>query len=467
MEKDLLRDFVNQTLDVELIEIVVMLGDMCIQKADVGSLHSTAQRKLVLEYKASLPIGHPPFVSVANKEKGFTLWAKTSDGWTFRTHLFEIRPTTFYPKEGSARWRAEMLDAYLIRKLAQPVVQSECFGYIDKLDCYFDKSTEIYDEHGGHQGGRRDWLQLKNETATSEVRQDDGDWSTFKVVSNDTITADELQLEVNSLLGALSLRMARRILGLCNRSVFGNTEEMCFSGLNMGQVRHSANQPLVPLVMPNNAGTAFIDTAQRFIKNNPDPNLFNLLFSVWDGEILSREIHRLQTAIALERFSKHINNHMKKEGNSKSDLEKVQTEEEASFYDLKKKVSKIVEKLESKFPGHLKRLSNVIMRTALNDATPAIKAAGEYMGLEFTRKELKYWRDMRHPAAHGETQFDYKEEDFYACLSMLYRLTLAFVGWTGPRVFYGADTPPPKLPTVDKPVQTFNLGDIDEINISF
>jgi hypothetical protein len=467
MEKDFLKDFIEQQLDIELAEIVVMFDDVPIQKAYRGSLHATSQRKLFLEYKALLPPGHPPFTSIANQEKGFKIWAKSADGWIFSTHLFEIRPATFYPKEGQSQWRAELLEAFLTRKLEHAAVQSECFGYIDKLDCYFDRNTEFYGENGEHRGGSRDWLQVVNETATSEVRAGQGDWSTFKVVGNEGITLPEFQLEVNSLLRALSLRMARRIQAVCNRSVFDNVEQLCFSGFNMGQIRHTGNQPLVPLVLTNNGGTVFIDTVQRFFKKNHDPKLLNLLFLVWDGETLSREGHRLQTAIALESFSKYINSLMKKEGQQQTEAEKTQVEEESSFYDLKKKVSGIVENLEWKFPGHLKRLANSVMRTPLNDSTPAIKAAGEYMGFEFSGQELKHWRDMRHPAAHGDSQFDYKEEDFYSCLSMLHRLVLNFVGWKGPRVYYGLDTPPRRPATVEKPVQTFDLGDIDEMHISF
>lgn len=470
IDRDLLLEYVSHQLDLELLDVTVIFADRIIQKADAGRLYTSAQKRLRIEYQSAPPFGHPPFNSIASKQ-GLTVRARTEDGWYFETRLFEIRPKNFNLKLGFCSWNAGVLEAYLQRRIEEPRTNSEFFAFIDALDCTFDRNTTYLNEQGESRGGIRDWLQVETDATRSIILQGEGDWSTMSVVARKQLSLTDFDLENKTLLQALSLRMGRRIEPVGTRVFVDRTEQLSFSGFRMSRLRHTGNFPLVPLVMLNNGGTAFIETAQKFFKANKDLKMIKLLFSVWDGEPMSREIHRLQTAIALESMSKYINKLKQKDGKPDTPAEIIRQKEEAEFRTLTKDAEKLLDSMKAN-PNHLKRLKGVIGRTSLNDATPAIRSAGENLGLAFTAEELKCWRNMRNPAAHGDPEnYDPDEKDFWACQSMLYRLVLASIGWAGPRVHYGLDAPPPPPPAtsvpIQGPVQVIDMSEVNEISIGW
>lgn len=459
MNTDLLTDFIDGRLDLEIVAVTISLDGVVVQEASNGRLYTSPQRQLIFQYRAAPLPGHFPLASISNLN-GLTIRGTTVDGWHFETFLFEVAPTSFFSKLGYAEWRAVLLECFLLRKRQEIKGSFQYLGIIDPLDCLFEKSTHWVSDDGKQSKSSLDWLQVQNSKALIEVRKGDENWSTVKVDMIEGEGVPQLNNEVKTILKALSLRMGKRVEAVACRSMSDEVEQLCFSGYNMARLRHSGAQPLVPLVMTSGGGSAFLGVAQNFFKTNQDPKILSTLCSVWDGELLSRENHRLQMAIAVEAIARYINK--LKRGEVKTEAERVRKEEEEVFSKLKTKVIGLIDTIEWNL-GQLARLKNVVSRTSLNDTGPAIMAAGEALGLSFSAQELQYWRKMRNPATHGEQEeFDPEEKDFYACQSILYRMVLALVGWTGPRMLYGLDPTPPAPQSNQKPVQVFDLGDIDE-----
>lgn len=270
---------------------------------------------------------------------------------------------------------------------------------------------------------------------TIQVHQGESNFSKLKVEARRSVLLHEFNDEWKPFLDALSLRMGRRIDVLAALVSFGSNEFVHLFGFNKIRLKHSGKNPLVPLVVLNSMGSRFIEAAYQFLLWNKESPIIDFLYSIWDAELISRENHRLHTAIAIEGFSKHVNK--LEPGSRCTQAELRRKEEEKHFKELKIKVLDLVKTIEFE-AGHLNRMTKLIQRASLNDTSPAIKSAGESLGIIFSEDELRCWREMRHPLAHGDkVNFDEHEQDFFALQSMLYRMILFLIGWFGPVVPYG------------------------------
>ncbi len=428
---DLLSAFAERRFDLQLEGVEVRSGNQIVLQSKSGRLFGTPQKKLLLEFNAPQIAGRFP-MDILGSDDGFDVTAKAPNGWSFSTFLFMFVPMA-HLGQGMVEWRAEMLQVSLQRASSNASENFNYIGFIDQLDVGFENGSVRLNEFGKEQQSL-DWLEIVGADAKSTVRRGEKSWSTVQVTMDFKHGREKFHSEIKATLNGLSLRMGRRLDHFCAYSAYPDSELLSFSGFSFSRPPHSGNQPLIPLILDDKLGSTFIALAKDFSQKQVNSKVMDLLYSVWDAELVSRENHRLQIAIALESLAKSINKANK--GKPKSDVKKAIEEDEEKFYLVRAAAVKLFDTLEGK-PGHVQRLKNVVERTSLNDSGPSIQTAAASLGLSFSDQETHLWRKMRHPAAHGDGQdFEQKETDFYACQSMLYRLVLLLIGWTGPRIKY-------------------------------
>ncbi|MBX9948744.1 MAG: hypothetical protein K2Y39_06265 [Candidatus Obscuribacterales bacterium] len=462
MKNELCTSFVEGDLDEELVHIEVVKAGSVLVESSYGRLFMSPTNKLTLHLHApSIPGNFP--TKDYGEFNGLQVVGTTRSGWKFNTLVFLMKPLSYLPGEDMAVWSMEPFEVVLQRttegELQSPIRYS---GLIDKIDCLFDKSTTRMVEGSTRPSISLDWSEIKSAEYSIRLYRGDSTWSILEIEMQSNASVEDFNNVLQSFLNALSLRMGKRVDVLATKITHGRTETSHLAGFHMTRLKHTGNNPIVPLVMRNNMGSNFLMAAMEFFRENQNSAVINFLYSVWDAELVSRENHRLQLAIALEGFSKYVNK--LQPGPLCTPAEVKRKADEEKFSKLKDEAVKLIDSIEFD-EGHRNRLKNVVKRASLNDSGPMIRSAGECLGINFMDDELKCWRSMRHAAAHGDNStFDETESDFFALQSMLYRLVLRLVGWSGPVVPYGQYAKYVTKPDHEEPVvQTINLSTIKAI----
>jgi hypothetical protein len=457
-EHELLTAFAECRLDLQINNIEVRVGQRLVLRAERGRLYSTPQKKLLLEFQAApVPVSFP--MDPLGSYEGFIVNATADEDWLISTTLFLITPIAYHKIEMMVDWRSETWEVILQRNNNSNLVGLEYLGLVDKLECLFENGT-VRETKSGRNKDALDWLELQTAGVNVQVHQGENTWSYVTVQMGQHYEISRFGSEVSATLNAISLRMGKRTEAFAAHWKSSKSEQLCLSGFHYSRPTHSGNAPMIPLILRDNQGSNFIALAKEYFLKQADSKIMSTLCALWDAELVSRENHRLQIAIAVESLSTYINKLHRK--SAQTEANKARKTEEKTFSELKDKALKLLAPLAGK-PGHITRLKNVIARTALNDAGPRIQDAGERLGLTFCAEEIQLWRAMRNPAAHGDQrEFEPHENDFFACQSMLYRMILAMIGWTGPRNHFGPFDPKPVRKAFTEPItHSFNLNDID------
>lgn len=461
MSIDLSSQFVQGKLDEELVEIEVRNSTSALLRSSHGRLFMAAGNKLTMHIHASSIPGKFPTDDYGEFD-GLMIDGVTRSGWRFSTLVFLLKPLSYLPEKDLAVWSTEPFEVELQRTIeGEAKDQIRYVGFIDKIDCLFDKSSTRMLEGSTRPSTSLDWSEIKSEDYSIRLDRGDSTWSILEIEMRFNSSVADFTNVVQGFLNALSLRMGRRVDVLATKIIHGRTETRHLAGFHMTRLKHTGNNPIVPLVLRNGMGSNFLVAAMEYFRSNQNSAVFDYLNSVWDAELVSRENHRLQLAIALEGLSKYVNKLQPGPLCTPAELKRKADEEK--FSKLKDEAVKLIDSIEFD-EGHRNRLINVVKRASLNDSGPMIRSAGECLGINFTDDELKCWRLMRHAAAHGDnSSFDETEGDFFALQSMLYRLVLRLVGWSGPVVPYGQYAKYVTKTDHEKPVQIINLSTVKEI----
>jgi len=462
MVNELCTSFVKGVLDEELVHVEVMNAGSVLLKSAHGRLFMTPANKLTLHVHApSIPGKFP--TKDYGEFNGLQVAGTTRSGWKLKTFVFLLKPLSYIPEEDVAVWSMEPFEVELQRCVPEQAegVASH-YALIDRLDCLFELGSTRISSDGKCSSVALDWLQAETSSASIQLHRGDAEWSRLRLEAQPQVNPVDLCREVQLFLKALSVRMGRRIDAVATNIKHGNVEAVQLAAFHLTRLKHSGNTPIVPLTLRNGLGSDFLKLTMEYFRTNDQSPVLEYLYSVWDGELISRENHRLQLAIAIEGLSKYVN--QLPPGDPCTQTELKRRAEEKQFSKLKDEALALIDAI--KFDeGHLKRLKNVIKRASLNDASPMIKSAGESLGITFCEEELKCWRSMRNGPAHGALgKFDETEADFWACQSMLYRMILCLIGWSGPVMPYGSYAKYVRRDDEsERPAQVFNLSSIKEI----
>jgi len=468
MINDIGTRFLEGCLDEQLTKIEIRNANSIVLQSSTGRLFTTSDNKLTMHVHASSIQGKFP-TNDYEEFNGLQVVGTTQSGWKLKSFVFLLKPLSYMAKEDMALWSMEPFEVELQRFVPdQEQTFSSYDALIDKVDCLFELGTTRMSPEGKASSMALDWLRVETELANIQLHRGDSQWSTVRLeAARQQLTAAELEQEAHLFLRALSLRMGRRIDALATTIKHRNVEVVQLGALNNSMLRHSGNTPLIPLIIRNGLGSTFIKLSMDHLRSNDQSAVLRYLYSVWDGELISRDNHRLQLAIAVEGLSQFINKSAPGAACTQAELNR--REEEKEFSKLKEEVLALIETIDTSnfVQGHFNRLKNVIKRTSLNDTAPMIKSAGESLGITFADEELKCWKSMRHGPAHGDlSKFDETEADFWACLSMLYRMVLRIIGWSGPVIPYGGYAKYVTRPdNADQPKQVLNLSSLSEIRI--
>lgn len=462
MINELCTSFVDGVLDEELVQIEVVKAGTVLLKSSYGRLFMSPANKLTLHVHApSIPGNFP--TKDYGEFNGLQVVGTTRSGWKLKTFVFLLKPLSYIPEEDMAVWSMEPFEVELQRYVPDQAQGAPSYAaLIDRLDCLFELGSTRISPEGKGSLMALDWLQVETQSASIQLYRGDAKWSRLRLEAQQQVTPADLCGEVKLFLDALSVRMGRRIDAVATTIRHGHVEAVQLAAYHLSRLKHSGDTPVVPLVLRNGLGSAFLKASIEYFRTHDQSPLLDYLYSVWDGELISRENHRLQLAIALEGLSKYVN--QLPPGASCTQTELKRRAEEKQFSKLKDEALVLIDTMKGD-EGHLNRLKNVIKRASLNDASPMIKSAGESLGITFGEEELKCWKSMRHGPAHGDlSKFDETESDFWACLSMLYRMTLSLIGWSGPVMPYGNYAKYVRRDDEsERPVQVINLSSIKEI----
>lgn len=468
MINEICTRFLDGTLDENLAHIEIRNEDSLLLQSSKGRLFVAPEGKLTMHVHApSIPGNFP--TNDYGEFNGLHVVGITQNGWRLRTFVFLLKPLSYIPKDDAAVWSLDPIEVELQRYVPEQAQDAASYdALIDRLDCLFELGSTQISPEGKASSMALDWSRLETLFANIQLHRGDSNWSRIRLDAHQQqLSPAELEREAHLFLGALSVRMGRRIEPLATTIKHGNVEVVQLGALNSMRLRHSGNAPLVPLVLKDGWGSAFLKLSMDYFRSHEQSPIRNYLYSVWDGELVSRENHRLQLAIAVEGLSKYVSHLPPGAACTKAELKR--REEEKQFSKLKDEALILVDTIDTNTfeQGHLNRLKNIIKRASLNDAAPMIKSAGESLGITFADVELKCWKSMRHGPAHGDlSKFDETETDFWACQSMLYRMVLRLIGWSGPVMPYGPYAKYVTRPDEsDRPVQVINLSSIKEIKI--
>ena len=463
MNIDLATQFIQGHLDEALVEIELSNAQTVLLRSSVGRLFVTSDKKLTMHIHAPSIPGNFPTKDYGEFD-GLTIRGITNSGWQFSTLVFILKPLSYLPEQDLTVWSTEPYEVALHRSNdAATDIPITYVSFIDRLDCLFEKTSTRTAEGAKYPTTSLDWLEIESASASIQIHQGVSKWSILKIEMKTGTSIAEFTDVLQAFLNALSLRMGRRIDVLATTIIHNHRETTQLAGFHLTRLKHTGNNPIVPLTLRNGMGSNFLIAAMQYFQSHKDSPLIDHLYSVWDAELISRENHRLQLAIAIDGFSKYVNKLQPSSHCTQTELKRRADEDR--FSQLKDVVLQMIETIDFD-KGLLNRMKNVVKRASLNDASPMIKSAGESLGIIFTEDELGCWRGMRHAAAHGDRkEFDEREVDFFSCQSMLYRMVLRLVDWFGPVIPYGphAKYVSRNESDSDKPVQVIRLSTIKEI----
>lgn len=426
---------------------------------EVQNGHLVSEQMKLLLYFQGPPLPKQFPLTDFEDPNGIEIQATTASGWCLRTTVFQVFATAFSAEHNSVFWQVEILILYLSRESTlQESVLPVYESFIDPVLNVYEKSSEYIQEGHTRPSFALDWLEVKRPEGTIQVRRGEPGWSVIRAEMSSACSHSDYSAFMSAFIKALSVRMGRRI-DLLSVSTCSNGEEVVtLHPFNRTYLKHTGRLPLIPLVPLNGQGTDFLSLAMAYFQSEPDSPLLKHLMSVWNAEQASREIHRLQLAIALEGFSEYVDNlgltDLTKGFNTQRKVDKKR------FSALKKALQQLVPSLDGD-EKYKTRLINVLNHAKFSDAAPKIQAAGAALGVAISEEELKLWRGMRNAAAHGEfPELPDDEVDFRSCLSIFYRMVLRFLGWSGQVVPYGSMQNYVSKPDTAKVVQTFSTKDI-------
>lgn len=397
---------------------------------------------------------------------GIIIEATTTSGWRLETKVFQMVAHAFSAEHNSTSWQVEILILNLSRAITEPpedllpVYES----FIDPVLHIYENSSEYVKEGQTRPSYALDRLEVKKPEGTIQVLRGEAGWSLLRVEMNSACSQSEYSAFTSAFIKALSVRMGRRIDLFSTTTQSNDREIVILHPFNRTYLKHTGHLPLVPLAPLNGQGANFVSLVMTYFQNEPDSVLLKHLLFLWNAELTSREIHRLQLAIALEGFSEYVDNIKAPDFTQSSTAQRKI--DKKKFSALKQALKNLLPSIDAE-EKYKRRMIDVLNHGKFSDAAPKIQAAGASLGVTITEKELKLWKGMRNAAAHGEfPEIPEDEIDFWTCLSIFYRMVLKSLGWSGPIVQYGPAHNYVSRPDTSEVVQTFSTRDIGIIEKS-
>lgn len=421
--------------------------------------HLVSEQMKLLLYFQGPPIPKRFPLTDFEDPNGIKIQATTVNGWRLDTKVFQMVASAFSAEHNSVLWQVEILILNLARDCAVqggilPVYES----FIDPVLHIYEKSSEYIQEGQTRSSYALDWLEVKKPEGTIQVRRGEPGWSVLRVEMNNPCSHSEYTAFTSAFIKALSVRMGRRIDLFSTATQYNGEEIVILHPFNRTYLKHTGRFPLVPVAPLNGQGTDFLSLVMAYFQSEPDSVVLKHLLSVWNAEVTSREIHRLQLAIALEGFSEYVDN-LELNDMTQSFIAQRKVDKK-KFSALKKALQALLLSVDAEEKYKI-RMIEVLNYGKFSDAAPKIQAAGAALGVAIGEDELKLWRGMRNAPAHGEfPELPEDESDFWSCLSIFYRMVLRFLGWSGQIAPYGSAHNYVSKPDTTEVVQTFSMKDI-------
>lgn len=242
--------FVQGVLDEELVDMEVRNSSGVLLKSSEGRLFMAPGNKLTMHIHAPSIPGKFPMEDHGEFD-GMQIHGTTQSGWRFSALVFLLKPLSYTPEKNLAVWSAEPLSEVRLKRTTEEEHRDQIryVGFIDKIDCFFDKSSTRVVEGSMRPSISLDWLEIESASYSIRLRRGDSNWSILEIEMRPGVSVADFSNVLQCFLNALSLRMGRRVDVLATKIIHGRTETTHLAGLHMTRLKHTGNIPIVPLVM--------------------------------------------------------------------------------------------------------------------------------------------------------------------------------------------------------------------------
>ncbi len=289
-------------------------------------------------------------------------------------------------------------------------------------------------------GGATDWTELRIGQTHYRLGEAKGNSSLLFIDTSDHQSLEQLNRRLHSFLRALGFLLGGRIEAYGADARQGKILVTTLDEVARRRSPHMFSLPLVRFDFNQKENLLFLETATNYFFDHPDSPLFEYFDEFWGAELLSWRNRQRTLGIVIEGLANHILDDV---------VERADKPAWESFKKGKKQFklsrAKILTLLDESELSKLKstefdRLRHVVNTCQPRVAVDSIRLAGELIGIVISEKELDGWRRMRNPAAHGRNTSsltpDEEGEDLFLSLSILHKLALKLIGWTGDYIDY-------------------------------
>lgn len=445
----LTEQFVSQDIDEHLIDAKILDGEKLVAagfaRLFFSQVDNATQVELFAEAKQDVNILVGPIWASSGS---FDFQARTLNGDVIQAKIRNLQCRSYRPGTNFRIWRfgpARFDISHFDLPISDEKVKqmgSRLFAAVSPItQSIFNLKTESTSSGMVESAaGSTNWTELQIGPTKYRLGKADGDSSQLFIATEDQQSFEQLNSHLQSFLQAVSMLLGGRIEAYGTEARQGKQVVSMLDEVARRRKPHMFSLPLVQFSFTGKKNLIFLETATKYFLDNPNSPVFDYFDEFWGAELLSWSNRQRTLGTVIDGLANYI-------------IDEVVTYDDKhawkAFNDGKKQfktcraalVQLMTESDLSKTnTDEYERLLNVVTSCSPRVARDTIRLADELIGVKITEDELSSWSSMRNPAAHGRTKTSLTPQEesanFYHSVSILHKLTLRLIGWTGNYIDY-------------------------------